>query len=342
MISNSGVVPSSGFSNGNAGNVVVNATESVIVSGNRPNAPRPSQISSTIAPSPFRQLLGLPAVPAGAAGTVVINTPNLVVSDQARVSVRNDGIGNGGGLTINANSISLDKRASLTASTKLGEGGNITVSSKVLKLRNGSTIRTDAAGEIGKGGEIVINAPIILGLENSDVIANSSRDRGGNITLTTQGIIGLEFRNTSTPERNATNDITASSGIGVNGSVTISIPEVDPDSGLVALPVDLVDSTQQIAKDCSANHDSSFVMTGRGGIPSNPTQPTHVAQTWNDIRDLSTFPSKTTVSLPESQSPALVEATSWHRNPQTGKVELVAARPMRSHQPMTCATPGDP
>jgi large exoprotein involved in heme utilization and adhesion len=37
-------------------------------------------------------------------------------------------------------------------------------------------------GEPGNGGNITINAPVIAGFENSDIIANAVQGNGGNIT----------------------------------------------------------------------------------------------------------------------------------------------------------------
>ncbi len=108
-VSNSGVVSSIIFGTGNTGRVTVNATESVAVVGGLAGAANPSQIRSSVSiPTPlFRQLFQLPALPTGDSGDVTINTPSLTVADQARISVRNEGIGDGGTLKVNAGSVQL-------------------------------------------------------------------------------------------------------------------------------------------------------------------------------------------------------------------------------------------
>jgi large exoprotein involved in heme utilization and adhesion len=53
-------------------------------------------------------------------------------------------------------------------------------------LRQNSLINATAGGT-GNGGNITINAPVIAGFENSDIIANAVQGNGGNITITTQG-----------------------------------------------------------------------------------------------------------------------------------------------------------
>ncbi len=178
------------------------------------------------------------------------------------------------------------------------------------------------------GGNIAINAPVIVGVENSDMIANAVQGRGGSINITTQGIIGLAFRNTLTPRTDLTNDITASSQLGVNGTVQINNIGVDPNSGLVNLPVDLADPTQQIAQGCSGTQGSSFVVTGRGGVPLSPMEQMRSDRPWADTRDLSALRDHTslTAPAPASVTPTaapLVQATGWRRN-ANGQVELYA------------------
>jgi large exoprotein involved in heme utilization and adhesion len=249
------------------------------------------------------------------------------------VTVKNIGSANGGTLQINANSILLDRKGALTATTVQGEGGNISIQANDLVMRRASSITTTAGGN-GSGGNININAPIILGWENSDIVANATGGRGGSIQLTTQGIFGLKYRDRITPE----NDITASSEFGVNGTVQINNIGIDPNSGLVELPENLTDPSQQIASGCSINQESKFVATGRGGIPQNPNQEVMSDRTWSDIRDISAYLSKQQVQAQVSQSPqTLVQATSWHRNAQ-GKVELIADKSSNQiQQKLTCA-----
>ena len=67
--------------------------------------------------------------------------------------------------------------------------------------------------------------------------------------------------------------------------VQINNISIDPSSGLVELPVALSDSSQEISSGCSSNSGSTFVATGRGGVPQNPNVNINEKQTWSDIRD---------------------------------------------------------
>ncbi len=324
---------------GNGGKLTINASESIEVRGTSPNGELISRIgaSAPITPATFRRIYQLPDRPTGNSGSLTINTPKLQIDNGGRVTVNNQGLGNGGNLNISANSLRLDKKSQLSANTASGEGGNISLNLQSdLVLRSNSLISTEAKG-VGNGGNITINSPIILGLENSDIIANAIQGNGGNIEITTQGIIGLEFRSTLTPRTDLTNDITASSQFNVNGTVQINSIGVDPNSGLIELPANITDPSQQIAVGCADTSGSSFVATGRGGIPQNPNQEVRSDRTWSDIRDLSAYRRNSSVTAQISTSPeVLVQATSWRRNVQ-GKIELVADKSPQMQPPLICA-----
>ncbi|ALF53862.1 filamentous hemagglutinin [Nostoc piscinale CENA21] len=320
QILNGGSIGSSVFFQGNAGNVQINAREAIAISGSSSN--NNSNInSSAVRLSPqLRQLFVLPDILTANAGNVSINTPKLTLTDNGTVSVTSQGTGNAGNLHINADQIQLKNQALIQAQTESGNGGDINLQvGSLLLMRDRSKI-TATAGGTGNGGNININAPIIVGLEDSDIIANAVRGRGGNIQIITQGIIGLEYRPQLTPE----NDITASSQFGVNGTVQVNNVGVDPNSGLVELPANVSDPSQQIASGCADTNGSSFVATGRGGVPQNPTQEVRSDRTWSDTRDISAFhtPKPAQTQIPKSPE-TLVQATGVYRR-NDGTIELVA------------------
>ncbi|MEH2057447.1 MAG: S-layer family protein [Nostoc sp.] len=336
-----GTITTGSFFVGHGGDISVNATESIQISGG--TQLRNSAIdSSTMHINPtFQKLLSLPNILTADAGTISITTPNLTLRDGGTVSVTSQGSGNGGSLKITANTIRLEGQGSIQAQTESGNGGNINLQvGKLLLLRDNSTIAATAGGN-GNGGNININAPIIVGLENSDIIANAFNGNGGNINITTQGLFGLKYRAQLTPD----SDITASSQFGVNGTVDINNIGIDPNSGLVELPENVTDPSQQIATGCANSEGSRFVATGRGGIPQNPTQQIGSdvydglrLRTWSDIRDLSAYRKTQALQAQIPTAPeTLIQATSWHRNAQ-GKIELVADKsPTQVQQPLTCA-----
>ncbi|BAU11778.1 unknown protein [Leptolyngbya sp. NIES-3755] len=317
---------------GNSGSVQINASESIQMVSQPGTV---SNITSTVGGlNEFARSILIEGKPTGNAGAITINTPSLQLN-RSVIGVGNYGIGSAGMLKINANAVRVSNISGISAETLSGEGGNIDIKAQTLVMRDLGFIVTNAGGT-GNGGNITIDTPLIVGLGNSNIIANAIEGRGGNIRITTQGIFGLAFRDLQDPQNVPTNDITASSEISANGTVEITTPGVDPNSGLIELSEDLIDSSQQVAKGCSSAPGSSFVVTGRGGIPINPQQEVfHAPTVWSDLREIGR---STSAIQPSNPSTPLVEASTWQRDPKTGKVELIAAKPMHLMSIETCAT----
>lgn len=124
--------------------------------------------------------------------------------------------------------------------------------------------------------------------ENSDITADSDDFRGGNVRINTKGIFGLQFRDVASPN---TSDITATGATrGLSGNVQITTPDIDPTRGLVELPTNLVDASNQISTACTPGtrqFQNTFVATGRGGLPMSPTEPlqdTSTVSAWVKLR----------------------------------------------------------
>ncbi|BAY30052.1 hypothetical protein NIES2107_18960 [Nostoc carneum NIES-2107] len=326
---------------GKVGTMNINATKLIqlLGTGLPENEPLDPEIDATfIFSSLFANVLN--SNNKNDAGNVEINTGKFLVQAGARVSVDNEGLGKGGNININANSILLDNAGNplhdaggIQATTKSGEGGNITLQIKdVLLMRNGSKITTDATGGNGNGGNITISANLLAAAENSDITANAIQGQGGNVQITTQGIFGIEFRPQLTPE----SDITASSQFGLNGAVEIKTLAVDPSKGIVTLPVQPNDASSLITQGCGQNQPSQssrFVVTGRGGLPQNP----EVALGGDTIlEDIQTVPILTNsdrsgqiatpINLPSPTANEIVEAQGLVITPQ-GEMLLTANAP---------------
>jgi filamentous hemagglutinin family protein len=289
IVENSQVIPSEG----RGGNITVNALESLEIGG----------ISTTSIPS----LLSASTLNYGNAGTINITTGQLIVRDGGQISVSvkvaDDAIylgdisnpGTPGALNVTADSILLDD-GKLTSNSQSSRGGDISLQVQdLLLMRRNSQISTNAAAN-GDGGNITIKAPngflVATPFGNNDITANGFFGSGGKIAITAKNIFGFMPRSRADVERLLntkdadqlkpsnipTSDITAFSqqNPSLNGTIQINSPDADPSKGLVELPVNLVDASQQIAASCNSsgkNGRSSFITTGRGGLVADPTQP---------------------------------------------------------------------
>jgi len=278
LLRDGGTVSSNTAVTGNAGAVTINARESLEISGKVPGS-LPSAVSSSapIVPDSQQQVFGLPPVPSGASGDVIINTPVLRVTDGAKVDVSNQGVGKAGILRVNANSIFLDTQGSITAATASGEGGNIELNIRdVLLLRNNSLITTSAGGT-GNGGNIYIKASSIVAFDDSDILAYAENARGGDITLDTPTFFGENYRRAPrrtdpvTLENNNRVDVNASGA--VEGVITIPDTTFIQNS-LTELPENQIDTDSLLASSCIVRRNQptrgSFTITGSGGLPQRP------------------------------------------------------------------------
>jgi filamentous hemagglutinin family protein len=317
------VVQTSALGAGDAGDLIVQATDSVEVIGTFADNRFPTSLLAVSG--------GIPGVggvvdATGRAGNLTLETGKLTVQDGGTVAVSslnpNSDAKGAGDLQITAQTIQLDNRGKLTAATASGDGGNMTLQVQdLLLLRRNSEISTTAGigGAGGNGGNITIDAKdgfiVAVPSENSDITANAFTGNGGNIQITVQGIFGTQFREDLTPK----SDITASSQFGVNGVVVINTPDVDPSRGLVALPTDVVDASGLIASGCGAPQriaQGQFLVTGRGGLPPSPSEPLRSNTIWNDLRPTTqqaqNLPSAAVTRPPTSPTKGqLVEAQGW-------------------------------
>jgi large exoprotein involved in heme utilization and adhesion len=258
----------------------------------------------------------------GNGGNLNITAHYLSVTNGAILSATSVGQDrSAGNLQLTAHSILLDNEGRLSARTASGNGGNITLQVEdVLLLRNNSNISTNAGfeGTGGDGGNITIDAGFIIAVpqEDSNITANAYQGRGGKISITTQGIFGIDYREGLTSLSN----ITASSDFGLSGVVEISRLAIDPSQALTSLSTDLVDRTAMIDYQCQVSRSSGknkFTMTGRGGLPPNPNEPLSEENWLEDlgtsgqIEEVKEKDSPALENSPSSPANQIVEAQSW-------------------------------
>jgi len=341
---NGGVITTASLGRGDAGSITINAGR-VEVIGNGGQGQFNSQIQTSVGIA--SRVINPNATANG--GSLNLNVGQLILSNGGTLNLQALGTGQAGNINVVADAIALDNKASIDGRTTSGLGANINLQASEIRLRRGSRISTDAGN--ANGGNITINTDTLVAgpKENSDITANAQQGSGGRVSITAQGIFGTQFRDRLTPE----SDITATSDLGpqFNGTVQIDIRGVDPSRGLVELPENLTDSSNQIAQTCSSQtRNNSFVVTGRGGLPPTPSEALNPTLGWIDWRvsRIRGGEEKREARGGEQFSTAqssiqkpFVEATGWVRDAD-GTVRLLAESSAEassnSNYPQNCQT----
>lgn len=315
---NGGQILTTAFNQGMAGNITVNATDSVNISGSdRTYNDRLQQTSDRI--------------------------DNDGAASGFLARVQGDAIADAGQISVTAPSIFLDNQGTISTATTQGTGGQISLQGRNVALRDNSSITATAgtANAGGNGGNIGIGTELFFATRNSNVSANAFTGSGGNIRIATQGFF-------LSPD----SVISASSTQGIDGVVELNVLDDEPSRGLVSLPEQPVDVSNLVAQGCAADtniatNTSEFIITGRGGLPPNPSE---AINTNSVLADLGTSvqtqasPTRNTVAsaLHNSQSKPLVEAQGWMIG-SNGEVVLTAqptaTNPASWSTPVACNVP---
>lgn len=296
---NGGQILTTSRNGGNAGNIVVGATDSITLSGSDPTyAERLTLIGRPVVRNQGAAsglFADADAGSTGSGGNISVKTRSLSIANDALLDVNSSGQGIAGDIEVDSRSIKLDDKARILATAASGNGGNISLKARnFLTLRRGSQISTTAgiAGAGGDGGNISINNRhgfiVAAPNENSDITANAFNGLGGSIRINSASIFGmqqltrtdlmrlLETDNPTRldPQQLTTNSITAFSQTSPNlsGTININTPEVELNRGLVNLPsVPVTTEVTQACQPRTGDNQSQFIVTGRGGLPPNPT-----------------------------------------------------------------------
>jgi filamentous hemagglutinin family protein len=302
-----GQITATTLGQGNGGNVIINAQESVTITGNQ-GINNPSNIAVAARP--------LPSI-TGNGGNLTINTPQLLIDDLGTIATDSSGSGDAGSLEVNASdSIIIDNSGSIVADTQSGRGGNIKLNTKNL-IFGGESSTTAASRGTGNGGNIAVQAENVLIIESSSLTADAFMGMGGNIQIDTEGLFICNSC-----------QVTASSELGLDGRVDIDT--LEPTTLINSLDISQQPTQPQedVAVACPSEprkNTSQLTITGRGGLPNRP-------QELLNGRSLIKFPPVATNTTPIKQATTLPPpARGWYRLP-SGQVMLTAQTMVASPQ----------
>ncbi len=207
-LTNNSQLSASTSGQGNAGSIFVRDADTVSVDD--------SSISTAVNPGGK-----------GEGGNVEITTGSLDLDNKALLSASTSGVGNTGGVSVQAQeAISLRNGSQISSSvesTAVGKGQQITLQARTLSLTNGAQVNATTSGE-GDAGSIKVNTDEAVSLwgDNSRLSTRTnSGGKGGNITVDTTRF-GISQK--------AGLDATTSS-TGNGGDITVNASTFDATSG---------------------------------------------------------------------------------------------------------------
>ncbi|NEP00174.1 MAG: filamentous hemagglutinin N-terminal domain-containing protein [Symploca sp. SIO2E9] len=263
LVAEGGFISAASVREGEGGNLFINASEKV-------------QVTGATADGEFFSTIRTISIEEGAAGNLNINTKELLLTDGAQVSARSEGIDPAGNITLNIDGLLSATDGDITTNASQSAGGAINITAQDIQLFGDSDIKTNVSSGSENGGDINITADSIIAFDDSDILAFARDGKGGDITFKTIAFFAENYRpapegtNPETLDGNNRVDINASGGI--DGVITL--PDVSfIQNSLTDLPDEFVNPDSLIAGSCiipTNQQQGSLFITGAGGFPIRP------------------------------------------------------------------------
>lgn len=238
---------------GRGGDVTVHATDHISISGAMTDGTSGGIVSRSIGTAQDSGVGGNTSLTAGR---------SVTLSNGATISASSTGPANAGNIAINAGAQFLSQNAAVTTEASQASGGNIFIqATDSIRLVNGLINTSVQGGPATSGGNIVLD-PAVVTLQNSQVLAQAVQGQGGNINITAGTFLA-----------DPGSIVSASSQFGLSGTVTIQSPVSSLSNTLATLPQRPLQAQPLLRQRCAAQldgHLSSFVVSGRDGLPNEP------------------------------------------------------------------------
>lgn len=190
----------------------------------------------------------------GPGGNISLTSRHLNLKNNAEINSYNHGSGDAGNIEIKVDTAFLTDKSHITTYAKNAGGGYIDLNIRHQLLMMDSRITAQAEGidPNDDGGNVIIDYPQLVTLNNSHILASAKGGDGGDITITSNHVF-----------RSSDSVLNASSDLGIDGEIQINAPEENLDEELVTLPQQLLDAARLFRKNCveRARDQNSFVVT---------------------------------------------------------------------------------
>jgi filamentous hemagglutinin family protein len=311
-VQSGGALQSSPMQSGDGGNIRINASGTVTVSGEH------SVITARVAKYESDALTpgGKRILSPGNAGAVHINATSVIVEGGGHISTAALGKGDGGPLTLIADSIELHSNGLINTNTNTGNAGDLTINDfGSLVIDDGGGIESTSSGD---GGDITIHAAA-LELADGKILATSTKAAGGSITI---GSPIIDLTQASTIHTNGNQ--TQSSGSA--GDIVLQSENIT----VAALSTIVSDSTGAATSgDISIRTGNLTVLSG-GKVTASPAQSgnagnidIHAAGTVT-VSDANSVDSTAPLTLPDGSSLIAARVLGSFSPGDAGTVTIVA------------------
>ena len=295
------------------GNIIINATESVIVDGKTRDG-ETSRISSNVLQglnagniiiiTNLLQLIdgGFISTDAaakfadlgsGEAGEILIDADIVLLGEDSTITTRSISEGNAGNITLNVSDTLVLENASITSNSSKSAGGAITIDGGDIRLRGDSDIETFVSNGVAGGGDITITADSVIAFDDSDIFAFAREGTGGNIILDTPVFFSENFTFNSLTDNPDFLDNNSRADVNATGAVSgeISIPDLSfVQSSLSELPDNSLNTDELLANSCVVpignREQGQFIITGGESLPVRPGDSLPSRYSTGEVRNL--------------------------------------------------------
>jgi len=167
---------------GNAGDVTINATESIEIIGNQPGEfnPNPVELAQVVLQGDTG--ISTSAEGSGNSGNLTINTGRLSIRDGGGITTFVNQ-GEGGDLTVNATDIFLQGEGGIGTGTLGKDAGELNLTAENISLTDGALIST-STGSDGNAGDLTLEVRHLSIRNGAGVLGNAGADgNGGQLTI---------------------------------------------------------------------------------------------------------------------------------------------------------------
>jgi hypothetical protein len=199
----------------------------------------------------------------GAGGDITITSGQVQLSHGAVISAKSPGKGDAGRVRITATDSFLSGNSTVTTEAEQADGGNIELMAGPLLVPLSSQLTATVRSGVGKGGNITIDQRFVI-LDSSQIRADAFRRPGGNVRIVSDVLL-----------RDPASVVSASSALGIQGTVDIRAPVTSLSEAVAPLPQAFVSAAALLPARCAARLSggrySSLVVGGSDGLPLDPS-----------------------------------------------------------------------